>query len=119
MLSHEDATEHDFDFQHVVRPLAPLVVYGRFARKDPPCHKQECVYYLWRDRRCYEMGSDRRHFVDVRGSHSTLALGHVSALSFFCRPARVRRIICCARLGAMLESLSPQLVISVRVCARR
>ena len=55
LLSHEGATGHELEpyFQQVVKPLDPLVLYGRFERRDPPCHKQECVYYCWRDRRCF------------------------------------------------------------------
>ena len=61
LLSHEGATGPELEpyFQHVVKPLVPLVLYGRFARRDPPCHKQECVYYFWRDRRGYDMTSLR------------------------------------------------------------
>ena len=59
----------------MVDPLAPLVLYGRFAKRDPPCHKQECVYYFWRDRPCLGMIIiDRRQFLDVNGSHCAVAL---------------------------------------------
>ena len=77
LLSHEGATGHELEphFQHVVNPLAPLVLYGRFARRDPPGHKQECVYDFWRDRRCYEVCIEQRPFLVVRVSHCVMALG--------------------------------------------
>ena len=54
---------------------APLTLYGRFAARDPPCHKQECVYYFWRDRRCYEVTSEQRQCFLFRVSHSALDQG--------------------------------------------
>ena len=87
LLSHEGATGHELEpyFQHVVRPLVPLVLYGRFARRDPPCHKQECVYYFWRDRCCFEVSS----------KHIRVSV---------CVSLAVHGV----RVDAMLESLSPR-----------
>ena len=86
LLSHEGATGHELEpyFQHVAKPIAPLVLYGRFARGGPPCHKQECVCYFWRDRRCYEMSSEQRQFLVVRVSRCVLALG--MCVRFCCFP---------------------------------
>ena len=57
LLSHEGATGHEVEpyLQHVLKPLAPLTLYGRFAAREPKCHKQECVYYFWRGRHCHEV----------------------------------------------------------------
>ena len=64
LLSHEGATGHDLEpyFQHVVKPLVPLVLYGRFAKRDPPCREQECVYYFWRGRRCFQVSTSSDSF---------------------------------------------------------
>ncbi len=64
LLSHEGATVHDLEpyFQHVVKPLVPLVLYGRFAKRDPPCREQECVYYFWRGRRCFQVSTNSDSF---------------------------------------------------------
>jgi hypothetical protein len=52
VLSHEKATHEELVpyLQHRFRPIVPLVLYGRAASLKPPCHKQECVCYFWRDR---------------------------------------------------------------------
>ena len=62
LLSHEGATKQELEpyFQEVVKPLVPLVLYGRFAKREPACHKQECVYYFWRGRRCRAPGRGAR-----------------------------------------------------------
>jgi len=51
VLSHEVATAAEMQhfLQEAVRPLRPLVLYGRAAGFEPKCHKQEAVYYCWRD----------------------------------------------------------------------
>ncbi len=50
-MSHENATEEEIvPYLRVrVQPLQPLVLYGRAAGLDPKCHKQEAVYYGWRE----------------------------------------------------------------------
>ncbi len=44
--SHELATAAQMEpyLQEVLRPLRPLVLYGRAAGLEPKCHKQEAVY---------------------------------------------------------------------------
>ena len=53
VLSHEEATMQETEpyLQRRLAPLRPLIMYGRSASLDPPCAKDECVYYGWRDRR--------------------------------------------------------------------
>ena len=31
-----------------LRPLTPVVLYGREGQAEPVCHPMECVYYGWR-----------------------------------------------------------------------
>jgi len=51
VLSHELATAAEMEpyLQEVLRPLRPLVLYGRAAGLEPNCQKQEALYYGWRD----------------------------------------------------------------------
>lgn len=51
VLSHEMASPEEMEpyLQEVLRPLRPLVLFGRAAGLEPKCHKQEAVYYGWRD----------------------------------------------------------------------
>ncbi len=51
VLSHEVATAAEMQpfLQEAVRPLRPLLLYARAAGFEPKCHKQEGVYYCWRD----------------------------------------------------------------------
>jgi len=50
-LSHELASPEDLEPYLGVRlaPLRPVTLYGRAAALDPPCRKEETVFYAWRD----------------------------------------------------------------------
>ena len=100
---------------HVLKPLAPLTLHGRFAERELTCHKQECVY-----RRCQKVTSEQRQCFLFSVSHSLHWLFAI-VLSFLCfsRPLSVRCTLCAACVDVILESLSPQLVICVRVGATR
>ena len=79
LLSHQGATGQELEpyLQHVMKPLAPLTLYGRYAKTNPPCHKEECVYYFWQDRRCFEVSREQLQLFVLRVSHCALAQGHV------------------------------------------
>ena len=51
VLSHEKATEEEMVpyLLEVLRPLKPVVIYGRTADLPPKIVKKEAVYYGWRD----------------------------------------------------------------------
>ena len=50
-LSHELASPEELEPYLGVRlaPLRPVTLYGRAAALDPPCRKEETVFYAWRD----------------------------------------------------------------------
>ena len=50
-LSHELASPVELEPYLGVRlaPLRPVTLYGRAAALDPPCRKEETVFYAWRD----------------------------------------------------------------------
>ena len=52
VLSHEGASRQEMQpyLSQKLWPCRPLILYGKAAAREPPCHKQECVYYAWRDR---------------------------------------------------------------------
>ena len=65
--------------------LPPLVLYGRYSRRDPPCQNQECVYYFWRDRRCYEVTSNQQQcflYLTLRIGFEQLFLFHLLQQTF-------------------------------------
>ena len=45
--SHESEWEPYLSWRF--RPLRPLVFLGRTAASEPPCKKEETVYYAWKD----------------------------------------------------------------------
>ena len=51
LLSHPAAQPEELEPYLATKllPLEPVVLFGRSAKLDPPCHPQECVYYAWRD----------------------------------------------------------------------
>ena len=51
VLSHEAASKQEMQpyLSEKLWPLRPLVLFGRSASRQPPCHKEECVWYAWRD----------------------------------------------------------------------
>jgi hypothetical protein len=73
VLSHEAATTQETEpyLQTRLAPLRPLILFGRTASRHPPCHKQECVYYGWRDRLVKRAsglcGAGTRHVPKGRG----------------------------------------------------
>ena len=52
VLTHTGATAAETEpyLSSRLRPLTPVVLYGREAKAEPVCHPEECVYYAWRDR---------------------------------------------------------------------
>ena len=51
VLSHEGATRVE-QMPYLAVMLAPTPVldfYGRCATRDPPCHKNDAVFYWWQD----------------------------------------------------------------------
>ena len=51
VLTHEDATVvEQFPYMGVMlAPTPVLEFYGRCATRDPPCHKNDAVFYWWQD----------------------------------------------------------------------
>ena len=51
MLSHRLASLEEIVpyTTNILQPLTPLVLFGRCAAATSPCHKPECVWYMWRD----------------------------------------------------------------------
>jgi len=53
ILTHEDEQDAKVfipHIEHYVRPVRPLVLFGRSFRAEPECGKKESVWYGWRDR---------------------------------------------------------------------
>ena len=52
IITHELTKSEDMDqyLAQKMKPMVPLLVYGRSARAAPTCAPNDCLWYGWRDR---------------------------------------------------------------------
>lgn len=51
VLTHEDATDEE-KMPYLAIRCHPMVVkefFGRAAKREPPCHPSECIWWWWKD----------------------------------------------------------------------
>jgi hypothetical protein len=53
ILSHELSPTKEMDtyLARQLKPLRPMISFGRAAKADPECKTHECVWYWWKDQK--------------------------------------------------------------------
>jgi hypothetical protein len=53
ILSHELSPKEEMDtyLARQLKPLRPMISFGRAAKADPECKTHECVWYWWKDQK--------------------------------------------------------------------
>jgi hypothetical protein len=81
VLTHEDAKEEELMPYMAVRcrPAPVLEMWGRSAKRDPPCRAEDAVFHWWRDHSVVCLSNVNLQYWSVAGAAGVCGGGSVKS----------------------------------------